>query len=90
MTICVPKRPFEIGWKLFIHSVRLSWIPITALLIYQSNLQDTWGLMILMIPLCFLQMLWTIIWAHDLNEENEWIQWCQNNPVNISSKESTK
>lgn len=88
MTICVPRKPFVILGRGLFYVMLFSWIPITCVLVYYANYFVKWDIMLLAIPFCTCQLVFSSWWISDLNQRHQWIKWCENKPINTSSKES--
>lgn len=84
MTICVPKRPFEIGLIVLYFCFMFSWIPILGVLGYYANKLDNYQIMLLAIPLCMSQITFMTIWVCNKNSEKHWIKWCDTKSENGS------
>lgn len=51
-------------------------------------MEGNWGLMFMAIPFGVCQLVFSIIWVHDMNQKRHWIKWCdkQQNPNEVDSK----
>ena len=75
LTICIPKRPFEIIAKYLQYVFIFSWIPLFGIAIYGFIINGDATFFIGMffgIP----SFLIFIVWFYDENDKNEWIKWC--------------
>ena len=73
MTICIPKRPFEIIGNYIQYVFLFSWIPLFGIAIYGIIIKD--GIFVIGI-LGILSFVLFITWFSDENDKNEWIKWC--------------
>ena len=73
MTICIPKRPFEIIGDYIQYIFLFSWIPLFGIVIYGIIIKDATfctGISGILPFVCFID------WFKDENENKKWIKWC--------------
>ena len=73
MTICIPKRPFEIIGNCIQYVFLFSWIPLFGISIYGIIIKDATFLIGIFGILPFVYFMF---WFSDENDKNEWIKWC--------------
>lgn len=79
MTICVPRKPFEVTGQVIMEI--LCWSPLISIIlgIYASFNSNGFGVVAFMLLLVgFIFLFFTIIRIQELNENHNWIEWCDN------------
>ena len=75
MTLCMPRKPFEVFGQVLCWLVITSWIPITVWVVATFIKENEPSVFVFLFfgaaQLCFF-----IVQMIDLNEQKHWIKWC--------------
>lgn len=85
MTICIPKKPFDILGDIIFFVLMFSWVPLFYFGIV-SILEWNNPFSFLLIFLGSIPFYLTIIMIKSLNEEYHWIKWCDKRASQSSNK----